>query len=137
MSQLTISTELVRRIRNQPPSETTDYRDAKVPGFVLLLALTLIHCRFLTLFRDARAGDSLIAPSSANRASVGIVGVGAGARAGHRRPAPVGARVGQATSGSAAWTWSAVASFARVSAAASSVWCASRLIRRGSPPVAW
>jgi integrase len=71
MSQLTISTELVRRVRNQPPSETTDYRDAKVPGFVLRARPTGIHSwrvqlpnrRWLTLGRvdeialsDAREG---------------------------------------------------------------------------------
>jgi integrase len=71
MSQLTISTELVRRLRNQPPSETTDYRDAKVPGFVLRARPTGIHSwrvqlpnrRWLTLGRmdeialsDAREG---------------------------------------------------------------------------------
>jgi len=71
MSQLTISTELVRRLRNQPPSETTDYRDAKVPGFVLRARPTGIHSwrvqlpnrRWLTLGRmdeialsDARQG---------------------------------------------------------------------------------
>ena len=69
--QLTISTELVRRIRNQPPKETTDYRDAKVPGFVLRARPTGIHSwrvqlpnrRWLTLGRvdeialsDAREG---------------------------------------------------------------------------------
>jgi integrase len=59
MSQLTISTELVRRVRNQPPSEITDYRDAKVPGFVLRARPTGIHSwrvqlpnrRWLTLGR--------------------------------------------------------------------------------------
>jgi hypothetical protein len=59
MSQLTISTELVRRVRNQPPSETTDYRDPKVPGFVLRARPTGIHSwrvqlpnrRWLTLGR--------------------------------------------------------------------------------------
>jgi integrase len=71
MSQLTISTELVRRVRSQPPSETTDYRDAKVPGFVLRARPTGIHSwrvqlpnrRWLTLGRvdeialsDAREG---------------------------------------------------------------------------------
>ena len=43
MSQLTISTELVRRVRHQAPAETTDYRDAKIPGFVLRARPTGIH----------------------------------------------------------------------------------------------
>jgi integrase len=59
MSQFTISTELVRRVRNQPQSEMTDYRDAKIPGFVLRARQTGIHSwrvqlpdrRWLTLGR--------------------------------------------------------------------------------------
>jgi len=30
-----ISTELLRRLRNHPPATLTDYRDPKMPGFVL------------------------------------------------------------------------------------------------------
>lgn len=35
MPESTVSTELVRRVRNHPPERLTDYRDPKVPGFVL------------------------------------------------------------------------------------------------------
>src|SRR3954465_13610569 len=71
MSQPTISTELVRRVRHQAPSKTTDYRDERVPGFVLRARPSGIHSwrvqlpnrRWLTLGRvdeitlgDAREG---------------------------------------------------------------------------------
>ena len=59
MSQQTISTELVRRVRHQAPSKTTDYRDERVPGFVLRARPSGIHSwrvqlpdrRWLTLGR--------------------------------------------------------------------------------------
>ena len=59
MSQLTISTELVRRVRHHSPSKTTDYRDERVPGFVLRARPSGIHSwrvqlpdrRWLTLGR--------------------------------------------------------------------------------------
>ena len=35
MSQQTISTELIRRLHHHAPLTVTDYRDAKLPGFVL------------------------------------------------------------------------------------------------------
>jgi hypothetical protein len=48
-----------------------------------------------------------------------------------QRPGP------HATSGMAAWTWSAVATLALATAAAKSVWCATPFTRRGRPAVAW
>jgi hypothetical protein len=39
----TVSTELVRRVRNQPPQRLTDYRDSKVPGFVLRARPSGVH----------------------------------------------------------------------------------------------
>lgn len=59
MSQLTISTELVRRVRHRPPGKATDYRDKKVPGFVLRARPSGVHSwrvqlpnrRWLTLGR--------------------------------------------------------------------------------------
>jgi integrase len=38
-----VSTELVRRVRNQPPERLTDYRDSKVPGFVLRARPSGVH----------------------------------------------------------------------------------------------
>ena len=43
MGKAQISTELVRRVRVQPPERTTDYRDAKVAGFVLRARPTGVH----------------------------------------------------------------------------------------------
>src|SRR2546423_9982133 len=43
MSQLTISTELVRHLRHQTPAKVTDYRDPKFPGFVLRARPSGIH----------------------------------------------------------------------------------------------
>ena len=59
MPELTISTELVRQLRHQAPKEVTDYRDPKLPGFVLRARPTGIHSwrvqlpnrRWLTLGR--------------------------------------------------------------------------------------
>lgn len=59
MSQLTISTELIRRLRHHAPSKVLDYRDAKRPGFVLRARPSGIHSwrvqlpnrRWLTLGR--------------------------------------------------------------------------------------
>src|SRR5882672_11434821 len=59
MSQPTISTELVRRVRHEKPTRTTDYRDERVPGFVLRARPSGIHSwrvqlpdrRWLTLGR--------------------------------------------------------------------------------------
>jgi integrase len=38
-----VSSELVRRVRNQPPQRLTDYRDSKVPGFVLRARPSGVH----------------------------------------------------------------------------------------------
>lgn len=43
MSDSTVSTELVRRIRNQSPSRVTDYRDPRLPGFVLRARPSGVH----------------------------------------------------------------------------------------------
>jgi len=59
MPNATITTELVRQLRHQRPSRVTDYRDPKLPGFVLRARPTGIHSwrvqlpdrRWLTLGR--------------------------------------------------------------------------------------
>jgi hypothetical protein len=59
VSESTISTELIRRFRNQRPARLTDYRDARVPGFVLRVRPSGVHLwrvqlpdrRWLTLGR--------------------------------------------------------------------------------------
>ena len=43
MRNATITTELVRQLRHQAPEEVTDYRDPKLPGFVLRARPTGIH----------------------------------------------------------------------------------------------
>jgi integrase len=59
MSHSFISTELLRRVRKKPPERVTDYRDLKIPGFVLRARPSGIHSwrvqlpdrRWLTLGR--------------------------------------------------------------------------------------
>ena len=43
MRNATITTELVRQLRQQAPAAVTDYRDPKLPGFVLRARPTGIH----------------------------------------------------------------------------------------------
>jgi integrase len=43
MRNATITTELIRQLRHQAPAEVTDYRDPKLPGFVLRARPTGIH----------------------------------------------------------------------------------------------
>lgn len=43
MAHSTISTELLRTLRASPPIRTADYRDPKVPGFVLSARPTGVH----------------------------------------------------------------------------------------------
>jgi len=43
MRNATITTELVRQLRHQAPAEVTDFRDPKLPGFVLRARPTGIH----------------------------------------------------------------------------------------------
>jgi len=43
MRNATITTELVRQLRQQAPADVTDYRDPKLPGFVLRARPTGIH----------------------------------------------------------------------------------------------
>jgi integrase len=43
MGQPTITTELVRQLRHQAPTEITDYRDPRLPGFVLRARPTGVH----------------------------------------------------------------------------------------------
>lgn len=43
MPHATITTELVRQLRHQAPSTVTDYRDLKLPGFVLRARPTGVH----------------------------------------------------------------------------------------------
>lgn len=43
MSKPFVSTELVRTIQRQPPDRAIDYRDRKVPGFVLRARPTGVH----------------------------------------------------------------------------------------------
>jgi hypothetical protein len=71
MPQPTISADLVRQLRHRPPADAIDYRDPKLPGFVLRARPSGVHSwrvqlasrRWLTLGRleevslaDARAG---------------------------------------------------------------------------------
>jgi hypothetical protein len=43
MSQPAISAELVRRVRQQSPSDIIDYRDPRLPGFVLRARPSGVH----------------------------------------------------------------------------------------------
>ena len=76
MSQLTISTELIRRLHHRAPLTVTDYRDAKLPGFVLRARPSGIHSwrvqlpnrRWLTLilsFAKTDAGTRVTLPPCA------------------------------------------------------------------------
>jgi hypothetical protein len=74
MSQPPISAELVRQLRHRPPADAIDYRDPKLPGFVLRARRSGVHSwrvqlasrRWLTLGRleevslaDARAAAQM------------------------------------------------------------------------------
>ena len=83
MSQPTISTELVRRLRNEPPARLTDYRDSKLPGFVLRARPSGIHSwrvqlpdrRWLTLGRVDEVALKDAREAAQNRRSKAALGL--------------------------------------------------------------
>ena len=101
MPHATITTELVRQMRHQRPSAVTDYRDPKLPGFVLRARPTGIHSwrvqlpnrRWLTIGRTDEVALSDARETAQTRRAQAALGhpplraaIIGSARAGRARP---------------------------------------------------